>query len=154
MRNWPYAYSLGQAADSAVAGIFDVAGLPAGEGMEPVGTLGGWQLAVSAYSEEPEAATEFVKYMVSPEVVKWRAIVASFVPLITEVAEDPEVIAAQPYLENLADVTRVTRPSQSTGENYNQVSTEFFQGVNEILTGGSAEDIIPSVADRIERLLG
>ena len=154
MRNWPYAYSLGQADDSAVAGMFDVAGLPAGEGMDPVGTLGGWQLAVSAYSEEPEAATEFVKYMVSPEVVKWRAIVASFVPLIIDVAEDPDVIEAQPYLENLADVTRVTRPSQETGENYNQVSTEFFQGVNEILTGGSAEEIIPSVAQRIERLLG
>jgi trehalose/maltose transport system substrate-binding protein len=154
MRNWPYAYSLGQEAGSAVAGMFDVTGLPAGEGMDPVGTLGGWQLAVSNYSEEPEASTEFVKYMVSPEVVKWRAIVASFVPLIIEVAEDPEVIEAQPYLENLADVTRVTRPSQATGENYNQVSTEFFQGVNEILTGGSAEEIIPSVAQRIERLLG
>jgi trehalose/maltose transport system substrate-binding protein len=154
MRNWPYAYSLGQAADSAVVDKFDVAGLPAGEGMDPVGTLGGWQLAVSAYSDEPEAATEFVKYMVSPEVVKWRAIVATFVPLIIDVAEDPEVIANQPYLENLAGVTRVTRPSQSTGENYNQVSTEFFQGVNEILTGGSADDIIPSVAQRIERLLG
>jgi trehalose/maltose transport system substrate-binding protein len=154
MRNWPYAYSLGQADDSAVVGVFDVTGLPAGEGMDPVGTLGGWQLAVSNYSEAPEAATEFVKYMVSPEVVKWRAIVASFVPLIAEVAEDPEVIEAQPYLENLADVTRVTRPSQSTGENYNQVSTEFFQGVNEILTGGSADEIIPSVAQRIERLLG
>ncbi|MDQ3547414.1 MAG: extracellular solute-binding protein [Chloroflexota bacterium] len=154
MRNWPYAYSLGQADDSAVAGMFDVTGLPAGDGMESVGTLGGWQLAVSSYSEEPEAATEFVKYMVSPEVVKWRAIVASFVPLIVDVAEDPDVIAAQPYLENLAGVTRVARPSQSTGENYNQVSTEFFQGVNEILTGGSAEEIIPSVAQRIERLLG
>jgi len=154
MRNWPYAYSLGQADDSAVAGMFDVTGLPTGEGMDPVGTLGGWQLAVSSYSEEPEAATEFVKYMVSPEVVKWRAIVASFVPLTIAVAEDPEVIAAQPYLENLAGVTRVARPSQATGENYNQVSTEFFQGVNEILTGGSAEDIIPSVAQRIERLLG
>jgi trehalose/maltose transport system substrate-binding protein len=153
MRNWPYAYSLGQADDSAVVGVFDVAGLPAGEGMDSVGTLGGWQLAVSAYSEAPEAATEFVKYMVSPEVVKWRAVVASFVPLIIEVAEDPEVIANQPYLENLAGVTRVTRPSQSTGENYNQVSTEFFQGVNEILTGGSADEIIPTVAQRIERLL-
>ena len=75
-------------------------------------------------------------------------------PLIIDVAEDPDVIANQPYLENLADVVRVTRPSQATGENYNQVSTEFFQGVNEILTGGSAEDIIPSVAQRIERLLG
>ncbi|HEX5165426.1 MAG TPA: ABC transporter substrate-binding protein, partial [Thermomicrobiales bacterium] len=154
MRNWPYAYSQGQEEGSAVKDKFDVGPLPVAEGQDPVGTLGGWQLAVSAYSDAPEAAVEFVKYMVSPEVVKWRAVVATFVPLIIEVAEDPEVIANQPYLENLADVVRVTRPSQSTGENYNQVSTEFFQGVNEILTGGSADDIIPTVAQRIERLLG
>ena len=73
---------------------------------------------------------------------------------LVDVAEDPEVIANQPYLENLASVVRVTRPSAATGENYNQVSTEFFQGVNEILTGGNADDIIPTVAQRIERLLG
>jgi len=155
MRNWPYAYSLGEQEGSAVAGVFDVAPLPAGEGQDPVGTLGGWQLAVSEYSENKEAAIEFLKYLVSPEVVKWRATAATFVPLTIEVAEDPDVIANQPYLENLADVVRVTRPSQSTGENYNQVSTEFFQGVNEILTGGGgADDIIPTVAQRIERLVG
>src|SRR5690606_2246858 len=32
MRNWPYAYSLGNAPDSAIAGLFDVAPLPAGDG--------------------------------------------------------------------------------------------------------------------------
>ena len=85
---------------------------------------------------------------------KWRGVVATFVPLIKTVAEDPEVIANQPYLQNLADVKRVTRPSRETGENYNQVSTEFFQGVNEILTGGNADDIVPTIAQRIERLLG
>jgi trehalose/maltose transport system substrate-binding protein len=154
MRNWPYAYSLGQADDSAVKDMFDVGPLPVIEGNDPVGTLGGWQIAVSAYSENQEAAIEFCKYLVSPEVVKWRAVVASFVPLIIEVAEDPEVIANQPYLENLADVVRVTRPSQATGENYNQVSTEFFQGVNEILNGSDAEDVVPTIAQRIERLLG
>lgn len=90
--------------------------------MDPVGTLGGWQLAVSAYSDAPEAGIEFVKYMTSPDVVKWRAMVGSFVPLVLDVAEDPDVIAAQPYLEKLVDVVRVTRPSRETGEDYNQVS--------------------------------
>jgi len=154
MRNWPYAYAQGNDEGSAVKGKFEVGPLPAGEGGESVGTLGGWQLAVSAYSKNQEAAIEFVKYMVSADVVKWRAVVATFVPLIKSVAEDPEVIANQPYLENLADVKRVTRPSRETGENYNQVSTEFFQGVNEILTGGNADDIVPTIAQRIERLLG
>jgi trehalose/maltose transport system substrate-binding protein len=154
MRNWPYAYSLAGGADSAVAGNFDVGPLPVMGNNEPVGTLGGWQLAVNEYSANKEAAIEFVRYMVSPEVVKWRAIVATFVPLIRDVAEDPEVIANQPYLQNLANVVRVTRPSRETGEDYNEVSTEIFQGVNEILNGADAEGVVQDIEDRINRIIG
>ena len=46
MRNWPYAYSLGNGDDSAVAGMFDVSPLPAGDSGAGAATLGGWQLAV------------------------------------------------------------------------------------------------------------
>src|SRR5690606_27915849 len=48
-RNWPYAYSLGNGADSPIAGKFDVAPLPAGEGADArsAATLGGWNVAVS-----------------------------------------------------------------------------------------------------------
>src|SRR5207245_8919823 len=46
MRNWPYAYALGNSADAPIKGKFDVAPLPAGtgEGARPVATLGGWNL--------------------------------------------------------------------------------------------------------------
>jgi trehalose/maltose transport system substrate-binding protein len=46
MRNWPYAYSLSQADDSAVRDNFDVTILPDGGGGSAA-TLGGWQLSVS-----------------------------------------------------------------------------------------------------------
>ncbi len=56
MRNWPYAWALGQAADSPVKDKIGVAALPAGgDGGKPSGALGGWQLAVSAYSSQPRA---------------------------------------------------------------------------------------------------
>jgi len=51
MRNWPYAWSLSQAADSPVKGKVGVAPLPAGSGGKPAATLGGWQLAVPKYSK-------------------------------------------------------------------------------------------------------
>ena len=62
MRNWPYAYSLGNGDDSPIKGKFDVTTLPAGsgEGARSAATLGGWNLAVSKYSEHPEAAIELV----------------------------------------------------------------------------------------------
>src|SRR5271157_2504233 len=47
MRNWPYAYSLGQASDSAIKDKFDVVPLPAGDAGRAAAALGGWQLALS-----------------------------------------------------------------------------------------------------------
>ena len=72
MRNWPYAYSLGNGDDSAIKGKFDVTTLPAGsgEGARSAATLGGWNLAVSKYSENPDAAIELVKWIASPEMQK------------------------------------------------------------------------------------
>ena len=46
MRNWPYAYSLGQGDDSAIQGLFDVTSLPGAEAGQSAATLGGWRIAV------------------------------------------------------------------------------------------------------------
>jgi trehalose/maltose transport system substrate-binding protein len=154
MRNWPYAYAAGQLEDSPIRGIFDVAPLPHGEGGESTGTVGGWQLAVSNYSQNQEAAAEFVRYMTSPEVQTYRAIEGSFVPTIPEVAQDPQVLEAMPFLEPMEDVVRVTRPSTELAERYNEGSTAIFQGVNQILNGQDAAQVVPQIEQRLQRLLG
>lgn len=154
MRNWPYAYALGNAADSPVKGKFDVTSLPAAQGQKPVGTIGGWALAVSKYSKNQDAAIEFTRYMTSPEVQTYRAVIGTYVPTIQSVASDPAVQQAQPYLANLANVQRVARPSSETGENYNQVSTAFFQGINNIENGQDPSSVLPTVQNQIQRLLG
>ena len=84
MRNWPYAYALGKAPNSAIKGKFDVAPLPAGggEGARSAATLGGWNFAVSKYSQNPEAAIELALFLASPEVQKNRAIQQSNLPTI------------------------------------------------------------------------
>lgn len=153
LRNWPYVYALATADDSPIAGMVGTAPLPAAEGQDHVGTVGGWQLAVSRYSQNPEATIEFVRYMTSPQVQSYRAQVGSFVPTIPSVAAEAPVLEAMPFLEPMAEVVRVTRPSRQTGEMYNQVSTEFFQGVNQILNGADASDVLPQTAQRMERLI-
>jgi trehalose/maltose transport system substrate-binding protein len=153
-RNWPYMYTL--AADpqnSKVAGKFDVAPLPAAAGQQHVGTVGGWQLGVSRYSKAQNAAIEFVRYMAGPAVVTWRAVVGTYVPLYPAVAADPAVLKNQPYLQNLASVQRVTRPSNALGANYNQGSTIIFQGINQVLTGGDANQQLPQIQQQLQRLL-
>jgi trehalose/maltose transport system substrate-binding protein len=153
MRNWPYAYSLGQTADSAVKGKFDVGPLPSQAGGKPTGTIGGWGQAVSKYSKSQDAAIQFVRYACSADVQRWRAIAGSFVPTIPSVAEDKDVVAVQPYLQTTANVERVGRPTAVFGENYNQASTAFFQGVSQILSGQDANQVLQDVQSKLQRLL-
>jgi len=154
MRNWPYAYALGAANESPVKGKFDVAPLPAGSGQQPVGCIGGWALAASKYSKNPDASIEFIRYLTSPEFQTFRGVVGGYVPTIQSVADNPTVQQAQPYLAKVGNVTRVARPSAETGENYNQVSTIFFQGVNNVLNGQDASSVMSSTQSQISRLLG
>lgn len=151
-RNWPYMYALAQSSDKT-KGMFDVAPLPTNGTIKPVGTLGGWQLGVSKYSKSVDAAIEFVRYMTSEEAVKFRATVGTYVPLYPSVAEDPEVIRAQPYLKNLAGVERITRPSRELGTNYNQGSTFIFQGINAVLNGQDAQSQLQQIESQLQRLV-
>jgi trehalose/maltose transport system substrate-binding protein len=150
MRNWPYAYSLGQAPDSAIRDKFDVTVLPTGEGpnVRNAATLGGWQVMVSKYSENQAAATEFAKYISSFEVQKARAIVRSILPTIPGVYEDAEVLQVNPYFEPLLPVFSggaVARPSTVSADLYNDVSVAYFTVVNQVLTGQA--DATQAVAD-------
>lgn len=152
-RNWPYAYSVGQTADSAVKGKFDVAPLPASAGSKHSGTIGGWGQAVSKYSKSPDAAIQYIRYLCSPEVMTWRAIAGSFVPTIQSVAENKDVLAVQPYLATMSGVDRVGRPAGVFGEQYNQASTAFFQGVSQVLNGQDAAGQLSDIQRKLEALL-
>jgi trehalose/maltose transport system substrate-binding protein len=158
MRNWPYAYAAAKSPDkdgkvSVIADKFDVAPLPHGPNGQSSGTVGGWQLGVSKYSKNQDAAVEFVRYLTSPEVETWRAVVGSYVPTIASVAENPDVVKAMPFLKNLASVQRVTRPSRDTGIDYNEASTAIFQGVNQILKGEDAAAVLPGVEQKLNGIV-
>jgi ABC-type sugar transport system, periplasmic component len=145
MRNWPYAFALGNSADSAVKGAFDVVPLPMGEGEEArsAATLGGWNLAVSNYSRHHEAAIELVKYLASTEAQKFRAVGFSKLPTIKSLYDDPEVAEKQPVIPRWKDIflNAVPRPSAPTKGAYNEVSAKFWTAVHNTLSGrGSAAD--------------
>ncbi len=137
MRNWPYAYSLGQAKDSVIAGKFDVSPLPAQPNEKPAAALGGWQLSVSAYSKNPNDAADVALYFTSPAEQKIRAVEGSFQPTIMSLYKDADVLKAVPFFGKLYDVftAAVPRPSTATAPNYNQVSTFFFNNVHDVLMG-------------------
>ena len=155
MRNWPYAYSLGQAADSKIKGKFSVAPLPHGAGGHSVATVGGWQLAVSKFSKHQAAAIEFVRYMTSKAVEKFDTITNSNVPTIPSLAKDPAIKKAAPYLKPAtANVPRATRPARFLKGKYNEGSKDIYQGINQILNGTPASNVLPGVQSKLQRLVG
>lgn len=162
MRNWPYAYALGQGdakSPSVIADKFDVTALPKGDGPNArnAATLGGWQLMVSSYSKNKEAAIEFVKFMTSPEVQKVRAVGLSNLPTIPEVYKDPDVLAKNAFFERLLPVFSggaVARPSTVSADLYNDVSLAYFNAVNQIITGQApAAERIATLQTEIEKIL-
>lgn len=137
MRNWPYAYAYSQEEGSLLRDKFAVAILPSG-GARHAATLGGWQLAVSKYSQHPDEALKFVEYMTSPEVQKRRSIEGSFLPTIANLYDDPDILSANPYYASLKEVFMggaVARPSGPTGALYNDVSVAYFSAVHDVLSG-------------------
>jgi trehalose/maltose transport system substrate-binding protein len=154
MRNWPYAYSIGQGSDSKIKGKFNVTVLPHGAKGKSVATVGGWQLAVSKYSKRKGAAIEFLRYATSAGVQKYNAIAYSLVPTRTAVAKDRAVVKANPYLKPaIAGVPRVVRPGKYLKQRYNAGSKVIYQGINQILQGRSASSVLPSIESRLKRLL-
>lgn len=157
MRNWPYAWALSQAEDSAVRGKVGVAILPKGdgEGAQHTGVLGGWQLAVSKYSPNAEVAVDLVRYLASYEEQKRRAIVGAYNPTIAELYQDQEILAAVPFFGPLYEVftNAVARPSKVAGAKYNQLSSEFFSATHEILSGQAEPKArLEDLASRLDRL--
>ena len=152
MRNWPYAYGLGNSDDSAVKGLFAVTTLPVGkEGDTSAATLGGWNAAVSKYSEKQEAAISLVMYLAGPEAQKQRAINESNLPTIVALYDDADIAAAQPIIPQWKDVflNAVPRPSAPTLGKYSEVSSKFFTAVHATLSGDgtAAENLAALEAD-------
>ena len=157
MRNWPYAYALGQDPKSVISGKFDISVLPkGGTDGKNAACLGGWQLMISAYSKVPDAAADLVRYLTSPEEQKKHSIALSQLPTLPALYSDADVLAKAPFFKNILPVLEnaVARPSTVTGADYNQLSTSFFQNVNKVLSGGStAPDAVVAVEKVAKRIV-
>lgn len=156
MRNWPYAWSLANTAESRIRGKVGVTTLPSGSKQGPrAGTLGGWSLAVSKYSAHQKQAADLVFYLTSKEEQKRRALEAGLYPSITSLYEDEQLIKANPIMSQLLEAfsQAVARPARSTGAKYNRVSSEFWNTVHEILSKkASPSQGLQSLDQKLERI--
>ncbi len=158
MRNWPYAYGLGNGDDSKVKGLFDVTTLPsAGGDTKSAATLGGWNVAVSKHSKNPDAAIELALFLGSAEAQKVRAVKSSNLPTIMSLYDDADIKAAQPIIPRWKDVflNAVPRPSAPTKVKYNEVSSLFWSAVHDTLSGkGTSKENLEALEAKLTELKG
>ncbi len=156
MRNWPYAYALGNEGDSAIKGKFDVTILPIGKkGDRSTATLGGWNLAIPKFVKDPQASVELVKFLASPEQQKVRALVAGNLPTIKSLYSDGEIAEKLPIIPRWEPVFQnaVARPSAATKLKYNEVSNIFWTAVHKTLSGeGTAADNLAALEIQLTKL--
>ncbi|WP_040408830.1 ABC transporter substrate-binding protein [Aureimonas ureilytica] len=155
MRNWPYAYPLSQSDDSPVKGKFDAVPLPAGDSGKSAACLGGWNLAISQFSENKDAAIELVKFLTSAESQKSRALGTARLPTIPALYDDPEIKEKQPLVAKWKEVfeNATPRPSAPTKAKYNEVSQQFWTAANKTLAGqGTAAANLEDLERQLRRL--
>jgi multiple sugar transport system substrate-binding protein len=87
LRNWPYAASLMNGEDSAVANRFAVAPMPSAGG-RPAAALGGAELAINARSRHPELAWRLIEYLTAPAQLIERAHAAGQLPARPSLYDD------------------------------------------------------------------
>src|SRR6202790_2333234 len=157
MRHWPSAYLNSQAVGSPIRNKFDIALLPGGKAGR-VGTLGGWGLAVSRFSPHPREALELIRYLTRRDVQGQRYRVLSHPPTLSEPYDLPEVVEPNPRLGLLSQAFRtgmVSRPSNITGNRYQEVTDAYIQAVHSVLTDEkSAPEAAAAVENELVRITG
>lgn len=151
MRNWPYAYALGN--QSPIKGKFGIANFPGFEGKPGAGVLGGYNLAISAYSKNVPGAQAFINYLTAPPFQKTIAIEASLPPTVASVYDDPAVKKALPFAEQLRQAISQAQP-RPVSPVYPQISEAIYKNVSAALSGRtSSDDAVKKMSDDINKAL-
>ena len=133
LRNWPYVY--GDASQpgpgNVVAGKFGVTTLP---GLHGPGssTLGGANLAISAYAQHPATALAFIKYLTSEPTERYILERSALPPVWTSLYSQQALTEQFPFLPVLKQAILTAKPRPAL-VNYNQFSLAISSAVHQAL---------------------
>ncbi len=134
MDNWPdvYAALSMPGEQNKVYGKFGVVALPGRDGPGS-SSLGGANLAISAYSQHQRTALNFIKYMTDLGNERQMLEQGSFPPVWTRLYTDRSLLGTYPYLHVLEQAINSARPRPAI-TNYDQASLAISSAVYETLT--------------------
>jgi multiple sugar transport system substrate-binding protein len=134
LNNWPYVY--GDASQpgpgNVIAGKFGVTTLP---GLHGPGssTLGGENLAISAYSEHQVTALAFIQYLTSEASERFILERSALPPVWTALYSQPALIRQFRFLPVLKQAILTARPRPSLAD-YSQFTLAVSSAVHQALT--------------------
>jgi multiple sugar transport system substrate-binding protein len=140
LRNWPYVYGLASKADPAnkVKGKFGVAPLPGFTGAGS-SSLGGLNLAVSAFSKKQKTAVEFMKFATNEANAKEMVSLTGNAPAWTSLYSDPALVKQFPHLPILLQGLEQAKPRPITPY-YQEVTTAVQDDAYAALQGQKTPD--------------
>jgi multiple sugar transport system substrate-binding protein len=133
MRNWVYAYTIANTPSrSKVVGKVGVAptlGIPGHKGH---GCIGGWVLAINAFSQYKDEAWQFIDYMLSKETQTSLSLNTGLISSRPDVVNDPAVQAKVPYFKQVSTILGAgfNRPKLKS---YNQFTIPLQEAINGVL---------------------
>jgi multiple sugar transport system substrate-binding protein len=153
MRNWPYAYALGQKKGTQVSGKFDVAPFPEFEGAGTAAILGGHNNVISVFTDNAGAALKLVDFLSSEEeqVIMFRDY--SLAPTVAAAYDDPGVQKKYDFATDLKESVAQAR-SRPVSPVYPQISQAIYENVNEALAGRvSPEEAMKNAQAQMQQAL-
>ena len=151
MRNWPYAYELGQDAPK-IRGKFEAVAFPKYGEDDAASILGGYNLAVSRYSDNPEGAAALINFLTAEEAQVTYAEKAT-PSVLTAVYDDEAVQKALPFHETLLSSIEQGR-SRPVSPVYPQISEAISSNVYAALSGdASVDEAVTKMQADIEKAL-
>lgn len=151
MRNWPYAYALGK--ESNIANDFAVTKFPGFGGNEGAGVVGGYNLGISAFTDNPEGSLAFAEFLITEPVQKEMFLKATLPAVATAVYKDPDVKAEIPFTEELLKAVEQAQ-ARPVSPVYTEISEAIYNNVFEVLNGRqSADGAASKMSSEIESAL-
>src|SRR5271170_5423125 len=152
--NWPdvYAALSVPGPNNKVYGKFGVVALPGPDGIGS-SSLGGANLAISAYSQHQRTALNFIKYMTYLTNEKEMLEQGSFPPVWTQLYTDPALIRSYPYLPVLEQAINSAQPRPAIS-NYDQASLAISSSVYQALTRQKApQQALAEMAAQLSQII-
>lgn len=151
MRNWPYAYALGK--ESSIADDFDITTFPSYAGGQGSGALGGYNLGISAFSDNPDGALALAEFLTESDFQQQMMVVSSLPATVASVYDDSEVQKTLPFATELRKAVEQADPRPVTPV-YPEVSEAIYKNVFAALSGdASVDEAVTTMDEQVQTAL-